>query len=53
MGEGGAGGRGVFPWVGRRHPGGLGPASRVVAVGTGPHSQQEKTRSKKCIAYVD
>jgi len=53
VGEGGAGRRGVFPSVGRRHAGGLGTASRVVAVGTAPHSQQEKTRSKKCIAYVD
>ena len=53
MGEGGAGGRGVFPSVGRRHPGGLGTASRVVAVGTAPHSQQKKARSKKCIAYFD
>ena len=53
MGEGGAGGRGIFPSVGRRHPGGMGTESRVVAVRTAPHSQQEKTRSKKCIAYAD
>ena len=49
MGEGGAGGGVVFPLVGRHHPGGLGTASRFVAVGKHRIRNKKKRAAKNAM----